>query len=293
MFRQHTNVSGGPGCRLGNEILCGRPGVRHLLLGLQAGVSMARCFPGAAVRLRGSKRRQARHPWLMQSAIPPTGDADARQQADSSLAKHISDPRAPRPEEVERLVAELTSQLTELARQNQELREVQRQLEDYRDRYIDLYDSAPLGYVSLDEDGYIQEINLAGATWLGMDRNTLTGYPFVDYVAKDDVPVFLDHVRKCVEQRCEVTSELRLAGDGGLSRTGQLRSIPMATRSTTSCSARPPSPTSPQPNRMKRRCGKAKNGCAWQSTPRGWAPGTTIWSRNASPGRARTKPFLA
>ena len=44
------------------------------------------------------------------------------------------------------------------------MRTTQHQLEDYRDRYIDLYDFVPLGYTSLDEDGYIQEINLAGAS---------------------------------------------------------------------------------------------------------------------------------
>ena len=100
-------------------------------------------------------------------------------------------------------------------------------MEDYRDRYIDLYDFAPLGYTSLDEDGYIQEINLAGAKLLGMDRNTLTGYPFVDYVAKDDIPAFLDHVRQCIQQRSDVTSEVDLVTHGGVSRTVQLRSIPV------------------------------------------------------------------
>jgi PAS domain S-box-containing protein len=138
-----------------------------------------------------------------------------------------TDPRAPRPEDAERLVAELTSQLTELARQNQELRATQRQLEDYRDRYIDLYDFAPLGYASLDEDGYIQEINLAGAKLLGMDRNTLTGYPFVDYVAKDDIPAFQDHVRQCIQRRAEVTSEVDLVTHDGHWHTVQLRSIPI------------------------------------------------------------------
>ena len=86
---------------------------------------------------------------------------------------------------------------------------------------------APLGYTSLDEDGYIQEINLAGAKLLGMDRNTLTGYPFVDYVAKDDIPAFLDHVRQCIQQRSDVTSEVDLVTHGGVSRTVQLRSIPV------------------------------------------------------------------
>jgi PAS domain S-box-containing protein len=144
------------------------------------------------------------------------------------LNRYLDDPRAPRAEEVGRMACELAARLADAERHNQELRAAQRQLEDYRDRYIDLYDSAPLGYVSLDEDGYIQEINLAGAAWLGKDRAALTGYSFADYVVKEDVPMFLDHVRRCVADRSEVTSELRLLADGGLSRTVQFRSVPVA-----------------------------------------------------------------
>ena len=82
-------------------------------------------------------------------------------------------------------------------------------MEDYRDRYIDLYDFAPLGYASLDADGYIQEINLAGAQLLGLDRNALTGYAFGDYVAEEDRKTFLEHLATCVRELREVTCELR------------------------------------------------------------------------------------
>ncbi len=151
----------------------------------------------------------------------------SRTPAAALLQQYVGDPLAPRCEEVCRLASEVADRLAHLERQNQELREIKRQLEDYRDRYIDLYDSAPLGYVSLDEEGYIQEINLAGAAWLGEDRDALTGYPFADHVLAEDVPVFLDHVRKCIDERNEVTSELRLLANGGIARTVQLRSVPV------------------------------------------------------------------
>jgi DNA-binding NtrC family response regulator len=64
----------------------------------------------------------------------------------------------------------LRAQWQELEVKNEELQEIQRRVEAYRDRYIDLYDFAPLGYVTLDEDGYIQEINMAGARLLDADR---------------------------------------------------------------------------------------------------------------------------
>jgi len=121
----------------------------------------------------------------------------------------------------------LGEQRRELEAKNKELQETQRRLEAYRDRYVDLYDFAPLGYVTLDEEGYVQEINLAGAQLLNADRDVLTGYPFSQHVAKEDMPVFLDHLRKCVDGQCEMTSELRLAARGGRLITVQLRSIPV------------------------------------------------------------------
>ena len=72
-----------------------------------------------------------------------------------------------------------------------------KQLEAYRDRYVDLYDFAPLGYVTLDEEGYIQEINLAGAKLLGGELAELVGYPFADYVVAPDQAAFLEHIQKC------------------------------------------------------------------------------------------------
>jgi PAS domain S-box-containing protein len=131
-------------------------------------------------------------------------------------------------EEVQRLLREIELHHTELERQNEELRATQRHLEAYRDRYIDLYDFAPLGYVTLDEDGYVQEINLAGATLLGADRDGLTGYAFADYVAEEHRPAFVEHLTKCVREGREVTSELHLVTGGGLSITAQLHSVPVA-----------------------------------------------------------------
>ena len=116
----------------------------------------------------------------------------------------------------------------ELERENRLLQEEKRRLEAYRDRYVDLYDSAPVGYVTFDEDGFIQEINLTGAGLLGVDRDALIGYAFSKHVAKEDVPVFLEHVRKCAVERIEAACEIRLALAGDAAKTVELQSLPIA-----------------------------------------------------------------
>ena len=144
------------------------------------------------------------------------------------LRQQVNDVQLSPPlEEVERLICEMELRQVELERQNEELRKTQGHLEAYKDRYVDLYDFAPLGYVTLDEDGFVQEINLAGANLLGAERDSLTGYAFGDYVAKEDEKAFLEHVGQCVRQRGEVTSELRLVNKNGQSITAQFHSIPI------------------------------------------------------------------
>ena len=92
-------------------------------------------------------------------------------KVDQLLRQEVKDPESPSLEEVHRLVYELELRQCELQRQNEELLATKRHLEAYRDRYVDLYDFAPLGYVTLDKDGYVQEINLAGAKLLGVERD--------------------------------------------------------------------------------------------------------------------------
>lgn len=143
------------------------------------------------------------------------------------LHQQGNDIPAPPLDEIERLVCEMETRQNELERENEELRKLRRHLEAYKDRYVDLYDFAPLGYVTLDEDGFVQEINLAGVKLLGAERDGLTGYAFGEYVAEEDQKAFLDHIGQCVRERREVTSELRLVAQGGQFITAQFRSIPI------------------------------------------------------------------
>jgi PAS domain S-box-containing protein len=63
---------------------------------------------------------------------------------------------------------------TELETQNEELRATQHQLEQSQQKYVDLYDFAPVGYCTLDQKGHFVETNLTMATLLGVARDTLS-----------------------------------------------------------------------------------------------------------------------
>ncbi len=88
---------------------------------------------------------------------------DRRTRAEELLRQKVADLEdisGPLPEDVQKLVHELQVHQIELEMQNDELRGAQLALEQSRDRYLDLYDYAPVGYFTLDKDALILEANL-------------------------------------------------------------------------------------------------------------------------------------
>ncbi len=75
--------------------------------------------------------------------------------------------------EIQSLLHELEVHQIELEMQNEELRLAQTKLEDLKDKYLDLYDLAPIGYVTINEHGVVIEANLTFAHLLGIARSIL------------------------------------------------------------------------------------------------------------------------
>ncbi len=86
----------------------------------------------------------------------------------------------------EKLLHELQVHQIELEMQNETLRQSQLALEESRDRYVDLYDFAPSGYITLSREALITEINLTGAALLGGERRKFLQHRFASLVAPED-----------------------------------------------------------------------------------------------------------
>lgn len=113
-------------------------------------------------------------------------------------------------EELYKALHELRIYQIELEMQNEELRDARERLEESRTMYAELYDSAPIGYVTLTASGCIRESNLTAAQMLCYDRSRLAGRPFAAFVARRDVPAFFRHLRQCASRE-QATTELRLS----------------------------------------------------------------------------------
>jgi len=98
----------------------------------------------------------------------------------------------------------------ELEMQNEELHRTQVELEASRARYFDLYDLAPVGYVTLSEKGLILEANLIAATLLGVARGALVKQPFRRFILPEDQDIYYRHGKQLSERGVPQVCELKM-----------------------------------------------------------------------------------
>lgn len=107
-----------------------------------------------------------------------------RKEAESMVASLSVEDKSARPAEV--LMHELLIHKIELELQNEELRKARASLEDTLDRYVDLYEFAPVAYITINWEDLIGEINLTGAALFGVDRAKLINSRFSKFVSPQD-----------------------------------------------------------------------------------------------------------
>jgi PAS domain S-box-containing protein len=131
-----------------------------------------------------------------------------RDQLVSRLRDADRDPSLRSGDDSLRLVHDLEVHQIELEMQNRELREAQALLEESRARLADLYEFAPVAYVTVGEPGRILEANLTAAALFGVPRGTLEGTNLVSLAAESQRRNLRDHLRRCVAERTRVESEI-------------------------------------------------------------------------------------
>jgi diguanylate cyclase (GGDEF)-like protein/PAS domain S-box-containing protein len=153
------------------------------------------------------------------------GSVVLRRRAEANLASHDHHAARLVRADLESLAHELTVHQAELEIQNEELREARAAAEVARNRYLDLYDFAPVGYFTLDEHNRIVEANLTGCRLLQMDRRTIKNRLFTKSIAVDETERFYMHRKGTLESEDRQTFELKMQKADGSLFYAQLDSI--------------------------------------------------------------------
>ncbi|MGD0822668.1 MAG: ATP-binding protein [Desulfomonilia bacterium] len=141
--------------------------------------------------------------------------ANLRKQAEKRLQKQSTDQSDISPEQARRLLHELQVHQIELEMQNEELHRAQEELEISRTKYFDLYDFAPVGYLTIDKEGSIKEANLTATQLLGVGRSFVVKQQITSFIYRDDKDIHYLHLKKLFDTGLPQEYELRFVKKDG------------------------------------------------------------------------------
>ena len=126
--------------------------------------------------------------------LPKHPDA-LSQQVEAVVSKIAKERASPLAEPWKEITLEATlhglhEHQIELERQTEEICRLLEELDTLRMRYFDLYDLAPVGYLTLDDAGLILEANLTAASLLLVERSSLLRRPLPGFILKEDHAIF-------------------------------------------------------------------------------------------------------
>ena len=139
--------------------------------------------------------------------------SELRQKAESILKNRVNKTHSSLSEmDMLKLIHELEVHQIELEMQNDELNIANEKAKLAEDKYTELFDFAPIGYLSINRDGRITKLNFAAANNLGTDRYHLMNKSLLSFIADDSKNTFLKFLENVFlsteKQTCEVVLKI-------------------------------------------------------------------------------------
>lgn len=142
--------------------------------------------------------------------VNPPSTEELRQMAVQRLGEPaVQDGAGLSGERAKKLLEEVAISKIEVEIQNVYLQDTCARLDVALNELTDIYDFAPVGFISTDATGKISKLNLVAASLLGAERNTLMGRVFVDYLEPGERSRVQALMRRASDsgedQHCEVS----------------------------------------------------------------------------------------
>ncbi len=101
-------------------------------------------------------------------------------------------------------------QQSELEKQNEKLTVAIKKVQIASEKYAELYNFAPTGYLTLSPEKIIQDLNHSGVHILGKERSQLINIPFDKFISRQTLPVFNDFFKNIFESNTKGICEIIL-----------------------------------------------------------------------------------
>ncbi|MBU1011351.1 MAG: PAS domain S-box protein [Bacteroidetes bacterium] len=124
-----------------------------------------------------------------------------------------------------KLIHELEVHQIELELQNEELLLAKAELQEIKEKYVELYDYAPSGFFTLSRVGKIMKLNFAGAKMLGKERSKLLNSGFNFFISRQSTETFNAFFEKTITGNRKESCEVALTNNGSLTKHALLTGI--------------------------------------------------------------------
>ena len=169
-----------------------RPGVPFIIVSGEIDLNLA-----------VSLMKQGAHDYIQKRELPRLIPAIERELHEAARRRDYENER-------KRAEENLRTHQLELEMQNEELHRTHRELEISREKYFDLYDLAPVGYLTINEHDLILEVNLTATTLLGSSKGTLIKQSLTHFILPEDQDIYYRLRKRLFESDSPQACELRM-----------------------------------------------------------------------------------
>jgi two-component system NtrC family sensor kinase len=141
--------------------------------------------------------------------------SDLRKRAEKLLSQSPRDVAEEDYRNIQVLIHELSVYQVELEMQNENLRNSQMELQESRDKYLDLYDTIPVASITLDKEALILEANSTSSKLFGVGKRDLINSSFTHLIAPESQDTFYLTARKIFKTGQKQSYELKMRKTSG------------------------------------------------------------------------------
>jgi PAS domain S-box-containing protein len=170
------------------------------------------------------ERKDGSREWVLTQAEPVKNDS-GEIIAGIILTSDITE-RKQAEESIQQLVEDLKRVKNDLEQQNRDLQQAENRINSSLDQYTDLYENAPVGYLTISPRSVVLRANSTACKILRIDHTSLMRRSLLNLVVNRHMTTLADHFASVADHKRRLSCEIELKGEDGDQRFVRFESVP-------------------------------------------------------------------